>query len=342
MFFAKHVLGSDTGLAMNDIKFKNGFQKLDFDAHKGVKDKCCLITFLITVFIGLIMLIVVCSLGKPKQIMEITFLNITEIIETGDPISITQIDTQAGIQTSLNHPNFDNPITEAVADYYTRLCDDLIAHIWMVFVIALISLVIGIIYILFLMCFVKQLVWISIIGGILLIYAVVLILIIVGIVRIAQDHNTEGIACIVIGAFFLIIALIVTWVIYASRFQIRLGIQLMKEACNALKDMPFLPICTFVLTIVEIIFFGFFMLLVIYSLGMTKDERLVVAIVKVPNTSSYFLIIIAALIYTWIVLFANGCNQNVIAGASASWYFTHKEDGDKIPKYPIFSAIKRY
>ncbi|KAA6357604.1 MAG: hypothetical protein EZS28_046869, partial [Streblomastix strix] len=40
MFFAKHVLGSDTGLAMNDIKFKNGYQKLDFDARKGVRDKC--------------------------------------------------------------------------------------------------------------------------------------------------------------------------------------------------------------------------------------------------------------------------------------------------------------
>ncbi|KAA6378119.1 MAG: putative solute carrier family 44 [Streblomastix strix] len=347
MFHSQNILGSDTGSPMTDVKFKNGFQKLDFESREGMNDKCCLITFLITVFLGLVMLIVICSIGKPNELLEISVLNgypDNDIMhESGDFMSINQVekDKQLGQFVSIQY-NADGTVSDVIGDYFTRFCNDFITHIWMMFVLAIIALVLGFGYIILLKYYVKQLVWISIILGITLIFLIGAALIVVGVMLLKYETwKVTGYGIIAAGAIILIIGLIAILVIYLSRFQIRLGVQLMKEACNALRAMPFLPICTAVLNLFEIICFGFFVLLIIYSLGITTEKNFYGIKIKTPSNTSYYLIAVGSVIYTWIVLFATGCNQNIIAGAAASWYFVHKEDGDALENWPILSTIKR-
>ncbi|KAA6372913.1 MAG: hypothetical protein EZS28_031560, partial [Streblomastix strix] len=306
MFFAGKVLGNNTGNPMADVKMKGGYRSLDFDQREGMNDKCCLITFLVTVLIGLVLLIVVIVMGDPAGVQSVNS-NEYPPISNSQSGEILSLSSESGQLISMQ-TNVDDEDTTVSAG---SIGGDLVKHIWMLFVLSPIALLLSFGYILLLKYFVKFVVWFSIIVGIALLYIVGLALIILGIYFFTQDNQTDiAIILLVFGILILIVAIVITVVVYFSRNKIRLGIQLMKEACNALRAMPLLPLCTASIGVVEIISMGFYGLLSIYALSITSEGE---SGIRETSTAGIILLFLASIVYTWITFFTAGCNQCIIA-----------------------------
>ncbi|KAA6379750.1 MAG: hypothetical protein EZS28_024722 [Streblomastix strix] len=305
MFFATSILGKDIGTPLSDVKMTSNYRSLDFEGRKGQQDIGCLIAFLITVAIGLIILIFCVVMGNPSE--------------------MTVVYTEQNFNSSGK-----------------SFGSDFISHVWMIFVLAVIALILGYGYILLLKYFVKPMVWCSIFTGITLIFVVALIFVVIGIFFFRNDSlQSFGIILIVFAVILIIVGIIVCVIVYFIREKIRLAIQLMKEACMALRAMPLLPLSIVVLNIVELICFGCFMVISVFGIAITTETNVNGVIVREQSAYVPVLLFVASVIYVWITFFAEGFNQSVIAGAVASWYFTHKEDGDTLEGWPIWGAIKR-
>ncbi|XP_065201415.1 choline transporter-like protein 1 [Planococcus citri] len=137
----------------------------------------------------------------------------------------------------------------------------------------------------------------------------------------SDDNASAGVlvGAVSITFFTLIIAVL----IYAIRKHIRLVIRLFKEGGKVTQSMPLIlaqPFVTFVVLIIVLFLFVYFALWIESSGFPQTNENGVVEYEK--NDLMNFAAIFNVLVVWWIVQFVIGCQNMVIAGATATWYFT--------------------
>lgn len=135
--------------------------------------------------------------------------------------------------------------------------------------------------------------------------------------------TSNGDAGIVAPVVFTTVAAVVSLLIFVARKHIRMVIRLFKEGGKVAESMPLIlaqPFVTFVLLAVTLTLSVYFALWIITAGELKKDEDGHFYIKK--DGLMMFSIFYHLFVVWWMVHFLIGCQHMVIAGATATWYFT--------------------
>ncbi|KXS20695.1 DUF580-domain-containing protein [Gonapodya prolifera JEL478] len=145
-----------------------------------------------------------------------------------------------------------------------------------------------------------------------------------------------------LGAFIAVAVIggLLTIIIIALRNRIRIAVQIIKEASRAMQAVPFIivsPLVTFAFAIVLVAYTLWIALFLATAQGpaVFNDFGVYLSSTQLMQGLPYYHL----LGFFWTYAFLVGCNQTVIAGAVASWYWTL--DKKKIPGWPVIESIKR-
>ncbi|KAJ3340357.1 hypothetical protein HDU93_007082 [Gonapodya sp. JEL0774] len=144
------------------------------------------------------------------------------------------------------------------------------------------------------------------------------------------------------GAFIAvaIIGGLLTIIIIAMRNRIRIAVQVIKEASRALQAMPFViasPLIAFIFEIVLVAYTLWIGLFLATAQGpaIFNDFGVYLSSQQLMQGLPYYHL----LGFFWTYAFFVGCNQTVIAGSVACWYWTL--DKKRLPGWPVMDSIKR-
>ncbi|XP_063920319.1 choline transporter-like protein 1 isoform X2 [Zophobas morio] len=207
--------------------------------------------------------------------------------------------------------------------------------------LCLIGLGLSIVALLLFRYFVKQFVWTMLIGIILLWFAIT-----GGIWYLYSDATGEASSSLLyVGIIFTIVGIVFALCILVLIARIKLVIFFFEEAARIVFAMPLLllePALTFLSNFLVMAIFVYTFLLMATSGSLQKDPLNYDRYEYILNGATIFVLCWSVIMMIWTLLFNLACQQMVISGAVATYYFARDKVIVVSPIYNSFYNLIRY
>ncbi|KAH7825053.1 putative Choline Transporter-like (CTL) Family Protein [Monocercomonoides exilis] len=234
-----------------------------------------------------------------------------------------------------SYESFKNVFTTSVSDFKKGW--------WVLLISAGCAIILSFIWICFMQCCGKCLVWTSIILCLILILLLGLWMLIYGLTNYmklpSEQDKTNCYVLIGFGGAVLLIWIILVIIMIALRKRISLAVGLVQEASKALRSMCCLivvPLGYILLFAVVVVFLIVTMVFYFSSLNFVENggHKTIE-----PTSNTRWVVLFVFLMFLWCTFFIMGMNTSTIAGAGAEWYFTRDKATD-LPTFPIGRSLK--